>query len=97
MYDDTTITCSSTDRASLQRNTDTEMANVAEWMMQNRLSLNANKCEFMVIRHSRQHNSLNELNEIEVNHEKIGRVTKTKYLGLSIGENLSWKDQYKKS
>ena len=26
----------------------------------------------------------------------IGRVTKTKYLGLNINENHSWKDQYKK-
>ena len=47
-------------------------------------------------RQSRQPNSLNELSEIEVNREKIDRVTKTKYLGLHIEENLSWKDQYKK-
>ena len=94
--DDTSITCSSTDSASLQRNIEIEMANVAEWMRQNRLSLNANKCKFMVIRHSRRHNNLDELNEIEVNQEKIGRVAKTKYLGLNIDENLSWNDQYKK-
>ena len=56
-------------------------------MRQNRFSLNANKRELMVIRHSRQHNNLDELNEIEVNHEKIGRVTK--YIGLNIDENLS--------
>ena len=97
MYaDDTTITCFSTDSASLQRSIDTEMANFAEWMRQNWLSLNRNKSEFMIIRHLRQHNSLNELNEIEVNHKKIVRVTKTKYLGLNIDENLSWKDQYEK-
>ena len=96
MYaDDTSITCSSTDSASLHRNIEIEMANVAEWMRQNRLSLNANKSKFMVIRHSRQHNNLDELNEIEVNQEKIGRVTKTKYHGLNIEENLSWNDQYK--
>ena len=94
--DDTSITCSSTDSASLQRNIEIEMANVAEWMRQNRLSLNANKSEFMVIRHSRQHNNLEELNEIEVSQEKIGKITKTKYLGLNIDENLSWNDQYKK-
>ena len=72
------------------------MTNVVKWMRQNRLSLNANKCEFMVIRQSRQPNSLNELNEIEVNREKIDRVTKTKYLGLHTDENLSWNGQYKK-
>ena len=92
----TSITCSSTDSPSLQSNIEIEMANVAEWMRQNRLSLNANKIEFMVIRHSRQHNNLDEVHEIEVNQEKIGGVTKTKDLGLNIDENLSWNDQWKK-
>ena len=97
MYaDDTSITCSSTDSPSLQSNIEIEMANVAEWMRQNRLSLNANKIEFMVIRHSRQHNNLDEVYEIEVNQEKIGGFTKTKYLGLNIDENLSWNDQWKR-
>ena len=63
---------------------------------QNRLSLNANKSQFMVIRHSRQHYNLDELNEIKINQEKLGRITKTKYLGLNIDENLSWNDKYKK-
>jgi len=50
----------------------------------------------VVISHSRHPNSLNELKEIRVNQELIGRVTKTKYIGLNIYEYLSWKDQYKK-
>ena len=62
--DDANITCSSSDSVSLQKNKDIEMANVAGWMRQNRLSLNANKSEFMVISHSRHHKSLNELKEI---------------------------------
>ena len=40
--------------------------------------------------------NLKERREIDVNLKKIGRVTKTKYLGLNIDENLSWKDQYRK-
>ena len=96
MYaDDTSITCSSADSDSLLRNINDEMTNIAEWMRLNKLSLNADKSEFMVIGHSRQHNVLNELREIEVDHKKINRVTNTKYLGLNIDENLSWKDQYK--
>ena len=49
----------------------------------------------MIICHSRQQSYLNELKEFEVNHKKINRVIKTKYLGLDVDENLSWKDQYK--
>ena len=37
-----------------------------------------------------------ELREIEVNLKKIGRISKTKYLGLNVDETLSWKDHYKK-
>ena len=93
---ETNITCSSTDRDSLLRNINNEMSNVAEWMRLNKLSLNADKSEFMVIGHSRQQNNLKELREIEVNLKKIRRVTKTKFLGLNIDDNLSWKDQHKK-
>ena len=50
----------------------------------------------MVISHSIHHNSPNELKEIEVSQEIIGWVTKTKFIGLNIDENLSWKDQCKK-
>ena len=41
---------------------------------------NANKSEFMVIRHSRLHNNLDELNEIEVNQEKNGGLPKPNIL-----------------
>ena len=94
--DDTSITCSSTNSDSLLRNINNEMANAAEWMQLDKLNLNTDKSEFMVIGHSRQQNNLKELRETEVNLKKISRVTKTKYLGLNIDENLSWKDQYKK-
>jgi len=50
----------------------------------------------MVISHSGHHNSLYERNEVKVNQEIIVRVTKTKYLGLNIDENLNCKDEYKK-
>ena len=42
-----------------------------------------------------QHNSLNELKEVKVNQKIIVRAAKTKFLCLSIDENLSWEDQYK--
>ena len=76
--DDSSITCSSTDSASLQRKIDIEMCNVPEWMRENRLSLNGDKSESLLIGHSRQQNNLNELREIEVNQKIIGKGTKTR-------------------
>ena len=89
---ETSITWSSTDSIALLRNTNNEMSNIAEWMRLNKRNLSAETSEFMVIGHSRQHNVPNRLSEIEVNHKKINRVTKTKYLDLIVDENLSWKD-----
>ena len=87
--DDTSITCSSTNSDSLLRNINNEMANAAEWMQLDKLNLNTDKSEFMVIGHSRQQNNLKELRETEVNLKKISRVTKTKYLGLNMTGCLS--------
>lgn len=54
MYsDDTSMTYSSTDSDSLLRNVDNEIANIAEWLRQNKLSLYADKSEFLVIDHAR--------------------------------------------
>ena len=58
---DTTIASPSTDRASLQRKIDIALANVAERMRENRLSLNAKRVISLVIRHSRAMNSLKDI------------------------------------
>ena len=55
-------------------------------MRQTLLSSHAHKSEFMVIRHSKQHNSLSELNELY--------EPELEY--LNIYKSLSWKVQYKK-
>ena len=50
MYaDDTSVTCSVEDIDELYNDLRAEADNVAEWLRQNRLSLNTDKTEYMVV------------------------------------------------
>ena len=95
MYaDDTSITCSAKDIEELCNDLNTEGKNIAEWMQQNKLSLNTNKIEYMVIGHKRRINHIQGAINVEINGEKIQRAHEVKYLRVTIDENLSWNKQY---
>ena len=69
--------------------------NIAEWLRQNKLGLNTDKTECMVVGHKRQTNRINGPLELNINGGPIKRVKKVKYLGVTVDENLSWNEQYK--
>ena len=57
MYaDDTHTTIASSDRAELISMTKKELLNISDWLRVNKLSLNPQKTEFMVIGHQRRIN-----------------------------------------
>ena len=64
-------------------------------MRQNKLSLNANKSEFLIVGHKKQLNGIHEPVQLQVDEELIRRVQTVKYLGIRVDENLSWNEQYK--
>ena len=89
MYvDDTSVTCSAEDLTELCNDLKTEVRNIAEWLRLNKLSLNTNKTEYMVVGHKRQTNSISEPIEIKINEEPIKRVQTVKYLGTMVDEAL---------
>ena len=97
MYaDDTSVTCSAEDLTELCNDLKTEVGNIAKWLRLNKLSLNTDKTEYMVVGHKRQTNSISEPIEIKINEEPIKRVQTVKYLGTMVDENLTWNEQYKK-
>ena len=96
MYaDDTSVTCSAKDIDTLCDDLRTELTNISKWMRQNKLSLNANKSEFLIVGHKRQLNGIHEPVQLQVDEEPIRRVQTVKYLGIRVDENLSWNEQYK--
>ena len=96
MYaDDTSVTTSAEDIDTLCDDLRTELTNISEWMRQNKLSLNANKSEFLIVGHKRQLNGIHEPVQLQVDEEPTRRVQTVKYLGIRVDENLSWNEQYK--
>ena len=49
----------------------------------------------MFLDNDKQLGKISEIGNIKINKDEIKRVRKTKYLGLNIGEILSWNQQYK--
>ena len=94
MYaDDTNISFQSSNLTDLEDNMNNELSSLNSWLIANRLSLNIAKTEFMIIG-SRQrliNHDVSNLN-ICVNNTQIKRVQHTKSLGLTIDENLTWKN-----
>ena len=92
--DDTNVTIASDDIQRMIDNASQEMLNLSEWMRINKLSLNPEKTEFMIIGHplKAKHPSLPE--SLVLNNCNIKRVTQTKSLGLIVDENLSWEAQF---
>ena len=72
-----------------------ELKNISEWMRINKLSIHPEKTEFMVIDHPRRQSKLPELQPFYLDNIRIKQVHKTKYLGLTVDDKLSWNEQYK--
>ena len=72
-----------------------ELYNISDWLAINKLSLNAKKTKYMVF-HTKQRN-ISHLNlDLEINNHKIDRVSDFNFLGLTIDENLTWREHVQK-
>ena len=58
------------------------------------VSLNVAKCEYMFIGNDKQLSKISDIGNLGMGNDEIKRVRKTKYLGLTIDESLSWSQQY---
>ena len=58
--------------------------------------MNTDKTEYMVVGHKRQTARILGPIEVNLNGGPIKRVQKVKYLGITVDENLTWNEQYKK-
>ena len=65
-----------------------ELAKVAEWFDSTKLTLHVNKTQMLIM--SRKKN-LNSQGDVILHDEVIQRVTKAKFLGIIVDQNLNWK------
>ena len=96
MYaDDISITLGGEDPYQLLEDLRNELQDVIDWLRKKKLSLDVAKCEFMFLGNGKQLGKISEIGDLKVGEDEIKRVKKTKYLGITIDETLSWNQQYK--
>ena len=86
--DDASLTMSNKSKTLLENHMNNELIKVDEWLKTNKLSLNYDKTEILVVNKSKSRGgSLN----IRIGKNDIAQVKHVKYLGVIIDEDLSWK------
>ena len=87
--DDTNLFSSGSNAISLQDGVNNDLAIIAEWRKVNRLSLNIQKTHFMFFSaKTKSHPGIC----LQIDGEAIAEVNKSKFSGVIIDNNLSWKD-----
>jgi hypothetical protein len=94
MYaDDTNITVGSDGLNNLEKTLNHEMSNIHQWLVSNKLTLNMEKTEYMVIgTHKRLSRFSQDIN-VSIDGKVIKQVNSKKTLGVIIDENLCWDKQ----
>ena len=67
----------------------TELAKVALWFDSNKLTLNVNKTQMIMLSRKK---ILTHQNEVILRNEVVQRVNKAKFLGVIVDQHLNWKD-----
>lgn len=85
--DDTNLFLTDRDPHNLVNTINLELTHVQSWIFANKLSLNIDKTHYMLFS-----NTLTELpNNVNIHNTELKKVDNTKFLGLSIDSDLSWK------
>jgi hypothetical protein len=91
--DDTNISTNGKTNDELQERINVDLENVHQWLLANKLTLNKDKTEYMIIGSRRISNLLTDP-KIELGESVIKRVHKSKTLGVIIDEHLLSNPKY---
>ena len=87
--DDTNLFYSDKNIDTLNKTVNQELKKIARWLCANKLSLNIKKTHFIIFKSQKR--KLNQTVSIKINEQPIELVKYTKFLGVYIDEELSWK------
>ncbi len=83
----------SKNKQSIETVINNELEKISDWLKTNKLSLNVKKTKYMIF-HTVQR-KVTPLH-LTINNTTIERVTQFDFLGLTVNENLTWKDHMNK-
>ena len=87
--DDTQIDHAAKSPSNLQNTINADLQRVNQFLIENRLSLNVKKTNYMLIGTKERLKKFSNL-QIAIGDNKIDRVDSAKYLGVEVDENLNW-------
>ena len=87
--DDTILFYSHKNIDTLNKTVNQELKKIARWLSANTLTLNIKKTHFIIFKSKKR--KLNQTVSIKINEQPIELVKYTKFLGVYIDEELSWK------
>ncbi len=87
--DDTSLFMSHENLKTLESNVNTELANISDWLIANKLSLNTKKSSHLIF--SPKNKRVNQEVSIQINKENLAEAQSVKYLGVLIDNKLNWK------
>jgi hypothetical protein len=90
--DDTTIFLSDSDPVQLFRRANASLDDMFDWFCSNKLSLNALKTQYMVIRPPNNRIGVSNFH-LSINGIRLAQTEACKFLGLILDDSLSWKQQ----
>ena len=96
MYaDDTTLSVSGKDPKEISSKLTADLASIMNWLTVNKLFLNTDKTNVMLIGTAGKLSNVNEDDfTVSVNGKHLERVTKAKCLGVIIDDQLKWHEQF---
>lgn len=88
--DDTNIFMYNKSPQRLKENMNSAISNLFEWFNANKLTVNLGKTSYTIFKKKKK-KTPSYLNDIKIGNTVIHRVKSSKYLGVTIDENLDWK------
>ena len=87
--DDTMIYITGKNIAEMIAKMNIELNVIFEWLCDNSLCVNINKCKYMIIGSRNKLKHINNVNfNVQINKNKLERVSEMKYLGIILDENV---------
>ena len=85
--DDTFLCAQDSELWRLENIVNTELDKVYKWLVSNKLTLNYDKCKFMIVSKKKKNSNLS----IKINHKDLQQCDSYKYLGVYVDKKISWK------
>ena len=91
--DDTNITMSADSVDYLESKLNSDLGNIHQWLVANKLSLNVSKTEYMIIGSRHNLNKIIEDPIMKIGDQLVNRVYTTRSLVVIIDDRLGWENQ----